>query len=162
MSNGLEFTVDPALDLVLERVVDARLELVWQAWTRPELIKRWFTPAPWKTVDCSIDLRPGGVFSTTMCSPEGEVQPASAGCYLEIVEHRRLVWTDALLPGYRPAGSSFMTAAILLEPKGSGTLYKAICMHSDPESRKQHEDMGFHMGWGKALDQLVELTRELG
>ena len=51
--------LDPKTDLVLERVVDVAPELVWKAWTTPEYLKQWFTPAPWKTVGCEIDLRPG-------------------------------------------------------------------------------------------------------
>lgn len=153
--------INPALDLVLERVVDVRPELVWKAWTEPEHLKRWFTPAPWETIDCEIDLRPGGAFSTTMRSPDGQVVPAEPGCYLEIVENRKLVFTDALGPGYRPKASPFFTAVILLEPEGSGTRYTAIAMHTDEEGKKQHEEMGFLDGWGKALDQLVELTGEL-
>lgn len=150
--------VNPALDLVLERVVDVPPELVWRAWTEPEHLKRWFTPAPWTTVDCRIDLRPGGVFSTTMRSPEGEVQPASAGCFLGVERERRLVFTDALGPGYRPNKEPFMTAVILLKPEGGGTRYTAIAMHADEASKRRHEKMGFHSGWGKALDQLVEYT----
>lgn len=138
-----------------------RPELVWKAWTEPEHLRRWFTPAPWETIDCEIDLRPGGVFSTTMRSPDGEVMPAEAGCYLEVVENRKLVWTDALGPGYRPKSSSFLTAMILLEPEGSGTRYTAIAMHTDENDKKKHEEMGFHDGWGKALDQLVELAEQL-
>src|SRR2546425_245846 len=88
------------LDLVLERVVDVRRELVWSAWTKPEHVKRWFTPPPWKTVDCEIDLRPGGIFRTVMRSPEGQDHP-NTGCYLEIVPYEKLVWTSALGPGYR-------------------------------------------------------------
>lgn len=42
---------DPRLDLLLERVVDVPRELVWKAWTTPEHLKKWFTPAPWTTVD---------------------------------------------------------------------------------------------------------------
>lgn len=152
--------IDPQLDLVLERVVDVRPELVWRAWTVPEHLKRWFTPKPWETIDCEIDLRPGGIFSTTMRSPEGEVQPAQPGCYLEVVENRKLVFTDALAPGYRPKGQGFMTATILLEREGSGTRYTAIAMHADPKARREHEEMGFHLGWATALDQLVELARE--
>ena len=127
--------INPELDLVLERVVDVRPELVWKAWTQPEHLKRWFTPKPWETIDCEIDLRPGGVFSTTMRSPEGEVMPAEPGCYLEVVENRKLVFTDALGPGYRPKSEPFMTAVILLEPEGSGTRYTAIAMHADPEGK---------------------------
>ena len=154
-------TIDPALDLVLERVVDVRPELVWRAWTEPEHLKRWFTPAPWTTVDCRIDLRPGGIFSTTMRSPDGKVMPPHAGCYLEVVKERRLVWTDALGPGYRPSAAPFMTAMILLEPDGAGTRYTAIAMHADPAARQRHEEMGFHKGWSTALDQLVAVAREM-
>lgn len=153
--------INPELDLVLERVVDVRPALVWKAWTEPEHLKQWFTPKPWTTVDCRIDLRPGGIFSTTMRSPEGETMPASAGCYLEIVENRKLVFTDALGPGYRPRREPFMTATILLEPEGDGTRYTAIAMHADPEAKKKHEEMGFFDGWGSALDQLVELSKRM-
>ena len=153
--------IDPELDLVLERVVDVRPELLWRAWTEPELLKRWFTPHPWETVACEIDLRPGGVFSTTMRSPEGEVLPAEPGCYLEVVPNRKLVFTDALGPAFRPKGAGFMTATILMEPEGEGTRYTAIAMHSDAAGRKQREDMGVLDGWGVALDQLVALAKTL-
>jgi uncharacterized protein YndB with AHSA1/START domain len=145
---------DPSLDLVLERVVDVPRELVWAAWTRPEHVRKWFTPAPWTVSDCEIDLRPGGIFRTVMRSPEGKEFP-NIGCFLEVVPNERLVWTDALLPGYRPAENPFFTAIIALEPHGSGTRYIATAIHRDEAGRKKHEEMGFHQGWGKALDQLV-------
>lgn len=153
--------INPKLDLVLERVVDVKPELVWRAWTEPEHVMKWFTPKPWETIECEIDLRPGGLFKTTMRSPEGEVMPASNGCFLEVVPNRRLVFTDALGPGYRPNASSFMTAYVLLEPEGHGTKYTAIAVHSSEEQRKQHEEMGFHDGWGTALDQLVAYTKTM-
>jgi hypothetical protein len=70
---------DPKLDLVLERVVDVPPNLVCAAWTMPDYVKQWFTPAPWQTVDCEIDLRPGGVFRFVMRSPEGQEFP-NVGC----------------------------------------------------------------------------------
>ena len=158
---------DSKLDLVLERVVDVPRELVWAAWTEPEHIKKWFTPAPWTTVDCEIDLRPGGIFRTVMRSPEGQEFP-NAGCYLEIVPNEKLVFTSALGPGYRPiirathTGSCeeiYFTAVITLEAQGSRTRYTAIAIHGDEASSKKHEEMGFYQGWGAALDQLVALTK---
>ena len=149
---------DPELDLVLERVVDVPRDLVWAAWTMPEHIIRWFTPAPWSTVDCEIDLRPGGKFRTVMRSPEGE-EFDSAGCYLEIVEGHRIVWTDALLPGYRPAEKPFMTASIEMEDNGTGTKYTARAIHLNAAGRASHEEMGFHDVWSTALDQLVALMK---
>jgi uncharacterized protein YndB with AHSA1/START domain len=151
---------DPKLDLVLERVVDVTPEQVWAAWTDPKHVVKWFTPKPWSTVECEIDLRPGGLFRNVMRSPEGEHFPHS-GCFLEVVPNRKLVWTAALQAGYRPnafdphVGFPF-TATILLEAHGKKTKYTAIVMHADEAAMKKHEAMGFKEGWGKALEQLVE------
>ena len=160
---------DPRLDLVLERTVDVPPHLVWKAWTEPELLKRWFTPAPWTTVDCEIDLRPGGIFRAVMRSPEGQEVDGGAGCYLEVVENEKLVWTNALEPGYRPARAApeagetdfAFTAVITLEPHGTGTKYTAVAIHRDEAGRERHAQMGFHDGWSAALDQLVALARTL-
>jgi uncharacterized protein YndB with AHSA1/START domain len=160
---------DSKLDLVLERVVDVPRELVWAAWTRPEHIKKWFTPAPWTTVDCEIDLRPGGIFRTVMRSPEGQEFP-NVGCYLEIVPNEKLVFTSALGPGYRPiirasntesCEDLYFTAVVTLEAQGKRTKYTAIAIHGDEASSKKHEEMGFYHGWGVALDQLVALAKTL-
>ncbi|PQO41589.1 SRPBCC family protein [Blastopirellula marina] len=158
MNRAFAIEPDPNLDLVLERVVDVPRELVWAAWTTPEHVCQWFCPRPWSVTDCEIDLRPGGIFRTTMRSPEGEEFP-NVGCYLEVIPGERLVWTDMLLPGFRPAEQGFMTGIIALESVGEGTKYTATALHRDVETRKQHEDMGFHAGWNTALDQLIELVK---
>jgi uncharacterized protein YndB with AHSA1/START domain len=164
MTGTITHALDPKLDLVLERVVDVAPTLVWAAWTRPEYVTQWFTPAPWQTVDCEIDLRPGGIFRFVMRSPEGQ-EFSNEGCYLEVIENEKLVWTAALKPGYRPQTATgdvpLFTAVILLEPHGSGTKYTAIAIHGDEEGAKKHADMGFHDGWGKALDQLVALAKRM-
>ena len=155
-------TPDPKLDLVLQRVIDVPPALVWAAWTQPEHLKRWFTPAPWSVSACELDVRPGGLFRTVMRSPEGQEHPGD-GCYLEVVPNERLAWTTTLLPGYRPAADSPMafTAVLTLEPVGTGTRYTATVLHRDEAGRRQHEEMGFHAGWGKALDQLVAHARTM-
>lgn len=167
MSTLISQTLNPTLDLVLERVIDVPPQLVWKAWTTPALLMPWFCPKPWSVSECRIDLKPGGEFFTVMQSPEGESFP-SGGCYLEVVPTSRLTWTSSLTAGYRPApapdsaGAGFhMTASILLEPHGSGTKYTAIAMHTTEESRQQHETMGFHDGWGTALDQLVAFVKTM-
>jgi uncharacterized protein YndB with AHSA1/START domain len=152
-------TINPKLDLVIERVVDVPPKLVWTCWTEPRHVVKWFTLDPWKTVDCEIDLRPGGMFRWVMQSPEGEQFPNTA-CYLEIVPERRLIWTDVLHPGYRPAPNTILaglplTAIITLEPEGKGTRYTATALHRNVEERDKHEEMGFFEGWGTVLDQLV-------
>ncbi|MGK5444746.1 SRPBCC family protein [Micromonospora sp. URMC 105] len=157
------YPVNPELDLVLRRTVDVAPELVWKAWTTPELLVRWFAPKPWSTSSCEIDLRPGGRFDTVMRSPEGEEFPSS-GCILLVEEGSTLVFTSGLGPGFRPQvtedGFPF-TAVISIEPDGTGTRYTATAMHADASAKKQHEEMGFAEGWGAALDQLVDVAKSL-
>jgi len=167
MTNTIKHQPDPRLDLVLERVIDVPKELVWKAWTTPDQILQWFTPAPWKTVECEIDLRPGGAFKTVFQSPEGD-KTDNEGCFLEIIENEKLVWTSVMAGGYRPLATPVVegcdnlafTAVITMEAAGDGTKYTALVIHGDPESKKKHEEMGFHDGWGAALDQLVELVKK--
>ena len=159
---------NPKLDLHFTRMVNVPRALVWRAWTEPALLKHWFCPLPWKTIDCEIDLRPGGLFRTTMQSPEGAEFP-NAGCYLEVVPNERLVWTNALLPGFRPSKLSatcgdndaeFMfTAMIELADDGAGTRYTATVIHADAAGCEKHASMGFEEGWGAALDQLVAMIQ---
>ncbi|WP_040352969.1 SRPBCC family protein [Blastopirellula marina] len=160
MNRSFNLDLNPQLDLVLERIVDVPRELIWTAWTTPEQVCHWFCPRPWTVTDCEIDLRPGGIFRTTMCSPEGEKFP-NVGCYLEVIPGERLIWTDMLLPGFRPAEQGFMTGIITLETVEGGTRYKAVALHADVATRKQHEEMGFHEGWSTVLDQLVEYVKSI-
>jgi uncharacterized protein YndB with AHSA1/START domain len=153
-------TPDPKRDLVLTRDVDVPRAGLWRGWTEPELLKRWFTPPPFTTVECELDLRPGGLFRTVMRSPEGELFP-NVGCFLEVVPRSRLVFTDALGPDFRPTEQPFFTAVITFEDAPGGTRYTAIARHKDEADRQKHAEMGFTDGWGMALDQLVDLAREL-
>jgi uncharacterized protein YndB with AHSA1/START domain len=150
---------DPKLDLIMEREVDVPVSLVWKVWTTPEHLKQWFCPRPWSVTRCEIDLRPGGIFSTMMRSPEGQEFP-QVGCYLEIIENERLVFTDTLLPGYRPSPTPFTTAVLELSPLGpERTRYVATAIHSSEDNRKKHEQMGFHDGWNKVASQMVEYIK---
>ena len=154
---------NPQTDLSLERVTDVAPALIWAAWTQPEHLKQWFAPKPWTTTDCQIDLRVGGLCKTTMRSPEGQDFP-NTGCYLEIVENQKLVFTDALGANFRPSEKPFFTVSITLEPHGTGTnstgtKYTVVAMHKDEAGRQSHEDMGFHTGWGICFDQMIELLK---
>lgn len=152
---------DPKLDLVLERDIDVPVEAVWKAWTTPSSLREWFVPKPWSITACEMDVRPGGLFSTTMRSPEGEEFP-NVGCYLEVVPNERLVFTDTLLAGYRPSPKPFFTAVIELSPRGQGAHYRAVAIHGDEETRRNHEEMGFHDGWGVVIDQMVAHIKARG
>lgn len=148
------------LDLELEKVIDAPLPLVWKAWSDPELIKQWWAPLPYRTIECVMEMRPGGRFRTVMLSPEGEQMPGD-GVFLEVIEMERIVFTDALLPGYRPSAQPFFTAIITLRNDGDKTVYKARVKHKDAEDCRKHAEMGFHAGWGQVIDQLGTVAREL-
>ena len=158
------------LDLVLERTLDAPVDLVWEAYTDPEHLKQWFAPKPYQISECELDLRPGGIFRIRMVGPDGfDTGHGNAGCVLEVVERQRLTWTSALGPGYRPAEmgegcESFpMTAIDTFADAGNGkTNYKAVALHKDTADRDNHEKMGFQDGWGTVADQLAEYARTLG
>ena len=157
------------LDLVLERILDAPRGLVWEAWTNPEHLKRWFAPRPYEISEIEMELRPGGIFRIRMTGPDGfDTGHGNAGCMLEVVDGERLVWTSALGPEYRPAEmgegcESFpMTAIVTLaDAPGGKTLYRAVALHRNAADRDVHEQMGFQEGWGTCADQLAELAREL-
>lgn len=160
---------DDTLDLHFSRLIPVPRVEVWRAWTEPARLMPWFCPRPWQTSDCTIDLRPGGRFYTLMQSPEGQTFP-NEGCYLEVVPLERLVWTNALLAGYRPAplaqsdgasdGNAFaFSACIALADAAGGTRYSATVWHADARGRQRHAEMGFEQGWSAALDQMVAMIR---
>ena len=153
-------TIDPKLDLVLDRVVQAPRAKIWRAWTETALLKQWFCPLPWTVSEMEVDFKPGGIFRAVMQSPEGEAHPM-LGCLLEVVPQQKLVFTDTLLAGFRPAAKPFFTAVLTLADEAGGTRYIARALHKDEADRKTHEEMGFHTGWGICLDQLVALVNKI-
>jgi uncharacterized protein YndB with AHSA1/START domain len=144
-------------ELILVRETGVPAAKLYAGWTQPELIVQWFTPRPWCTTACEMDLRPGGTFKTTMRSPEGEEFP-NVGLFLEIIPNEKLVFTDGYLPGWEPNPNPFFTAIVTFETLPSGrTRYTARVMHWTKEACEKHAAMGFMEGWGKAFDQLTEL-----
>jgi uncharacterized protein YndB with AHSA1/START domain len=156
-------------DLVLERTLDAPLDLVWKAYTDPEHIKRWFAPRPYEITECELDLKPGGIFRIRMVGPDNfDTGHGTPGCVLEVIEGEKLVWTSALGPGYRPnemgeGCEAFpFTAVITFADAGNGrTSYKAVALHKDAADRDTHEKMGFQDGWGTVATQLEEFAQSL-
>lgn len=149
---------DPTLDLTIEHIIDITPAEAWAGWTQPDHLVHWFTPAPWSTVEAVVDLRPGGIFRTVMASPDGERNEGD-GCVLEVEENRRLVWTSAMGPNFRPVdfsdGGFPFTAVLTFTPANHGTLYRAHVMHATAAAKIEHENMGFADGWTAAMNQLV-------
>lgn len=146
-----------ALDLVIEREVAAPLELVWRCWTEAKHLAKWWAPSPLTTDVHTLDVWAGGAFSTTMRGSEGEVY-SGTGVFLEVVPRKRIVFTDTLMPGWRPAASPFFTAIIEMSPSPNGTRYVARAVHANRETRDKHEAMGFFDGWGTVIGQLERVA----
>ena len=150
-------------DLVLTRLIAAPPETLFRCWTEPELLLQWFVPKPWSVARAEVDLRPGGKSLVVMRDPAGTEAP-NEGVYLEVVQDRKLVFTNAYTAGWMPTDKPFMTAIVTFEPEGEGgrqTRYTAIARHWTEDTRKQHEAMGFHTGWGICADQLAALAATL-
>ncbi len=152
--------LDTKTDLSFTRTINAPRSVLWECWTKPEHIKNFFIPKPHSVADCEIDLRVGGKFNTTF-SIDGNVMQ-NEGVYLEVVEGKRLVFTDAFSEGWKPAADPFMTAIIEFEDDGNGaTTYTATARHRSSEARQSHEDMGFFGGWGTVATQLEDYAKSL-
>lgn len=81
-------------ELTLTRLYDVSPDKLFQAWTDPEVLKRWFAPRPYTTPVAELDVRPGGRCLIVMRGPDGTEIPCP-GIYLEVETNRRLVTTDA-------------------------------------------------------------------
>lgn len=154
-----------AADLILSRVVDVPPALVWTAWTVPKHLEQWYCPRPYGARVVEMDVRPGGAFHCLILDPKGDVMEDIPGCYLEVVDKERLSFTSALTAGYRPVNGSsgfpfLFTAIITFEAVNGGSCrYTVRALHGDEADARKHADMGFHDGWGTALDQLVAYAK---
>ena len=158
MITNKHFTINPKLDLVLERFIDAPRHLVWEALTKPEHLKEWYMPNPWgRVARAELDLRPGGIVRIDIAVGNGQVAP-NVGCVLEVVPMQRLVWTSMLFPGYRPAvfDDIPITAFMTMEPAGTGTRYVFTALHRSEADFETNRTSGFYEGTEMAVDQFVE------
>jgi uncharacterized protein YndB with AHSA1/START domain len=152
-----QFTLDPKLDLVFERFIDAPTRLVWEALTKPEHLKEWYMPKAWGRVSrAELDLRAGGVFAIDIATANGQDVP-NLGCVVEVVPMQRLVWTSMLFPGFRPAvfDDVPITAIMTMESVGTGTRYVFTALHRDEADLETNKTSGWREGTDIALDQLV-------
>lgn len=162
MTTKIDVAPNNERELVLARLVDATPEQLFKLWTTPELFPKWFCPQPWRAECTKMELKPGGAAETTMYGPDGEVFP-NLGVYLEVVPNRKIVFTDAFTAGWVPAeGGGMMTATVTFEPQADGkTLYVARAAHPTVEKLQQHEQMGFHEGWGAVAEQMEAVAKTL-
>jgi uncharacterized protein YndB with AHSA1/START domain len=150
-----------AYELTLNRLLDAPPEKLFAIWTDPGRLGEWFCPKPWKVTHAELDVRTGGATHITMEGPNGEVMP-NPGQYLEVVPNRKIVFSDAFIGDWKPKeGAPFMVATVTFTPEGDKTRYVAVVRHWTEEAMKQHEQMGFHQGWGIVADQLEAVAKTI-
>lgn len=148
---------DPT-ELTISRFIAAPPAAVWNAWSVPANLEKWWIPAPIECQVVKLDLRPGGGFETRMREGDGAFQPHVDGCFLEAIPETRLVFTTVLTEGWQPAEPWLaMTAILTFAAQDGGTLYSARVLHKSPEDSRKHAEMGFHDGWGTVLGQLADL-----
>jgi uncharacterized protein YndB with AHSA1/START domain len=85
-------------DLVVTRIIDAPIDMVWKAWTDPQLVMRWWGPKDYTSPTCKVDLREGGRYVFCMRAPkeQGGQDSYTAGVYKKIVPMERLEFTQGL------------------------------------------------------------------
>ncbi|MGV8955038.1 MAG: SRPBCC family protein [Cypionkella sp.] len=150
--------IDLARDLEITRIINAPRAKVWDAWTRPEQFARWWVPEPALCRVIEMDVRPGGSMVTEINEDGTGFTPHMQACYLDVEAGRRIVFTNALVGGWRPAEQPFITAVISIEDHDMGTAYRAHVMHKSPADRDMHQELGFYDGWGTVARQLAELV----
>ena len=148
-------SLNPDLDLTISRVINAPRRAIWNAWTDRGSFEQWWVPAPATCRVLEMDLCPGGAFVTRISENGGDFMPHLSACFLAVDDLERIVFTNALVGGWRPAEQPFMTAIITLQDHPMGTDYVAHVMHKNNADRNMHEEMGFYDGWGTCLDQLA-------
>ncbi len=152
--------MNPELDLSIERIIRAPRKAVWEAWTDPVSLAQWWTPSPTRCRVERLEARPGGAFVTEMSEDGIAFVPHMDACFLLVEEYERLVLTNAVDSGWRPANPApiAMTAEITMRDHPDGTDYRITARHKDPVDAARHAELGFAEGWGTVADQLARFA----
>lgn len=147
----LKVTTPSDREIVLTRDFDAPRHLVFDAFSRPELLRRWFGPRGWSLIVCEVDLKVGGGFRFVLRSPDG-VDMGMRGVYREIVPPERSVHVESFddFPG-----ESLVTAGFV-EQDGKTTL-TATVVYPSREVRDAVIQSGMEHGAAESYDKLAEL-----
>jgi uncharacterized protein YndB with AHSA1/START domain len=152
----LELAGDRAL--VIKRRFNAPPRIVFDAWTRADLVKRWWAPASHGVVvaQCEADVRAGGRYRYVLRQAEGEI--AFSGEYLEVSPPRRLVYTQVFEP---MATSGVATITLTFAEVDGGTELVAHEEYPSAAVRAQVLASGMEHGMRETMDQLEELLLSL-
>jgi len=146
----LQVTTPTEREIVLTRVFDAPRTLVFDAFTKPELIKRWFGPRGWSLVVCEVDLKVGGKWRFVLRGPDGN-DMGMRGVYREIAAPDRSVHTESFddFPG------ESLVTTLLVENRGKTTL-TATVRYPSQEVRDAVITSGMEHGAAESYDKLAE------
>jgi uncharacterized protein YndB with AHSA1/START domain len=141
------------LEIVVRHTVDAPARLVWEAWTKAELFRRWWVPRSYglNLVACEMDVRVGGRYRLAFLH-EGSTMEFF-GTYLEVTPPSRLVWTNE-----EDEGGQVVTTVTFEETAGRTSLTVSNLY----PSKEALEADGSTGAMPEALDQLDELLADLG
>jgi uncharacterized protein YndB with AHSA1/START domain len=144
-------------ELVVTRSFNGPARIVFEAWTKPDLLKRWWAPKSTgvSLLSCEADIRVGGTYRFVF--GHGASAPmAFYGRYLEVTPHSRLVWTN------EEGGDGGAITTVTFEDKGGKTLLVVHELHPSKEALDAARASGVEAGTIEAFEQLDELVVTLG
>ena len=141
--------------LTIKKTFNPYDKLVWDAWTQPEHILKWWAPNGMDIKVIEHEFKVGGKWKYAMPMPDGK-DFISEGTYKEIIYLEKIVTSADFKP--MNEGVELQT---LFEAYGDKTKFTFNVIHATPEYCKQQEEMGFYNGWGSALDRLETFFSEL-
>jgi uncharacterized protein YndB with AHSA1/START domain len=152
----LKVTTPTERELVMTRVFDAPRRLVFDAFTKPELLRRWYGQEGWSLVVCEVDLKVGGAFRFVSRRPEGK-DVGQHGIYREIVPPERFVYSESW-EDWNPG--EVLVTTVLVEEHGRTTLTSTILFPSR-EVRDLLVKSGMTRGAVEIYDRLAELLASI-
>ncbi len=150
----LQVTTPSDRELALTRVFDAPRRLVFDCFTKPELLKRWgLGPRAWTLTECEIDLRVGGAWRFVMTKTDG-AKMIMCGEFREIVVPERIVQTERFEQPWYP-GEGLNTTSFV-EAHGKTTL-TVTCLYDSQQIRDTVLKSGMESGASVGYDRLAEM-----
>ncbi|MGM0580611.1 MAG: SRPBCC family protein [Bacteroidota bacterium] len=154
-----DFTVDKETNTVyVQREFSAGLSLVWDAYTKAEILDQWWAPNPWISKTKSMEFKVGGKRLYAMCSPEGEEHWSFAE-YTSITPKSNFQFKDGFCDKEGNINEELPRSKwnIDFEEMGEGTLVKVEIKHEKLSDLETIIEMGFKEGFMAVLEQLEEL-----
>ena len=158
--NQLKITTKGDREIVITRSLNAPANLVWEAMTRPELIRRWlFLPPGWTMTRCDEDVRVGGSYRWEWAGPDGKPAMSMGGVYREVVPHKRVVRTEKFDFGCQPQAGEQIGTTEFIEQAGR-TLVRITVVYPSKEARDAALASGMEHGMSAGYDRLETLLAE--